>query len=149
MPLKARGYKASESNPLFLRGAEAEQKRALQRQLPTPTPATDTTTDGKPIIFFHVQYHPDGTTSCVIERIWRETLSTPEQCRTLASHPSHDGPPIGLECMIVCYNIPHNMGNILPYRKMNTGTCPPVSSYRITNSVGPEERERAREDEQF
>jgi hypothetical protein len=33
--------------------------------------------------------------------------------------------------MIVCYNRAQNLGSLLSYWKINTGTGPPVSSYRL------------------
>jgi hypothetical protein len=135
--LRVRGYKPSDLNPIFQRAAE----KALQHNIPSTPQATP----DEPVIFFHVQYHSNGPPSRDIQQAWRDTISEPPQCRTLASCRSHNGPPIELRRMIVCYNRAQNLGNLLSYRKINTGTGPPVSSYRITNNEGPWERERERE----
>jgi hypothetical protein len=50
--------------------------------------------------------------------------------------------------MIVAYNRPPNLGNLLSYRNITVQNGPPVSSYyRITDQRGPGERERERERE--
>jgi hypothetical protein len=135
--LRVRGYKPSDLKPLFQRAAE----KALQHNIPSTPQATP----DEPVIFFHVQYHPNGPSSRDIQQTWRDTISEPPQCRTLASYATHNGPPIELRRMIVCYNRAKNLGNLLSYWKINTSTGPPVSSYRITNNEGPRERERERE----
>jgi hypothetical protein len=103
--LRARGYKPSDLKPLFQRAAE----KALQHNIPsTPQATLD-----EPVIFFHVQYHPNGPPSRDIQKTWRDTISEPPQCRTLASYASHNGPPIELRRMIVCYSRAQNLGNLL------------------------------------
>jgi hypothetical protein len=127
--LRVRGYKPSDFKPLFQQATE----KALQHTIPsTPQAACD-----EPVIFFHVQYHPIGPPSQEIQQTWSDTISEPPQCRTLVSYESHNGTPIELRRMIVCYNRAQNLGNLLSYHKINTGTGPPVSSYWITNNEGP------------
>jgi hypothetical protein len=127
--LKARGYKPTDLLPIFRKAAERIRTPIIRQEQGEE--------EHEPHILFHVQYHPNGPTSYEIQRAWRETISCPDQCRTLASYRSHEGTPIALQRMIVCYSRPHNLGNLLSYRNINTGTGPPVSSYRITNSEGP------------
>jgi hypothetical protein len=127
--LKARGYKPTALLPIFRKAAERIQTPILRQEQGEE--------EHEPRIFFHVQCHPTGPTSYEIQRAWRETIYCPDQCRTLASYHSHEGTSIARQRMILCYSRPHNLGNLLSYRNINTGTGPPVSSYRITNSEGP------------
>jgi hypothetical protein len=142
--LRVRCYKPSDLKPLFQRATE----NALQHNIPsTPQAASD-----EPVIFFHVQYHPNGPPSRDIQQTWRDTIYEPPQCRTLASYGSHNEPPIELRRMIVCYNRAQNLGSLLSYWKINTGTGPPVSSYRLQTMRDHDiyiyrERERDRERE--
>jgi hypothetical protein len=126
--LRVRGYKPSDLKLLFQRAAE----KALQHNISSTRHATP----DEHVIYFHIQNHLNGPPSREIQQTWRDNISEPPQYRTLASYRIHNGPPIDLRRMIVCYNRAQNLGNLLSYRKINTGTGPPVSSYQITNNEG-------------
>lgn len=129
--LRARGYQKDVLLPFFRRAAQATSQAAA--------------TDPDPPIFFHVEYHPNGPAPHEIQKIWKETLYTPPFGRPLASYKTGTTGTIGNLRMITCFSRPPNLGNLLSYRKINTGSGPPVSSYRRIRSSRPlRERERER-----
>ena len=122
--LQRRGYQPNALRPLFQAaitrakayGDHPSDQGAKRRKLRTS-------------LFFHLRYHPLNPPSQTIQRIWRSTISTPPFSRPLAEIKNHDGHPIGIDRMIVAYNRPLNLGNILSYRKLRNYNGPPISSF--------------------
>jgi hypothetical protein len=65
--MRVRGCKPSDLKPLFQRVAE----KALLHNIPSTPHATS----DEPVIFFHIQYHPNGPPSREIQQTWRDTIS--------------------------------------------------------------------------
>jgi hypothetical protein len=122
--LQDRGYKPSSLVPLFSKAFEHIDSRPVD----LPAPERDTTS-----IFFHLQYHPDAPPSTAIQRAWRDCVFTPPYARPLPDIVCHNRAQLGVQRLIVAYNRPFNLGNLLSYRKIRVLHGPPVSSYGITN----------------
>ena len=119
-----RGYSRHTMVPLF--------KEAISRAA-TPILATDAdkanTTTLRRSLFFHLKYHPLNPDSRAIQRVWQDTLANPAHSRPLAQVRNYAGTEIGIERLIIAYQRPFNLGNLLSYRKLKENTGPPVSSY--------------------
>ena len=121
--LLARGYTGKALEPLF-RGAIAKVTAAAPA---AATPAA-TLTNAAPV-FFHLRYHPQDPPSPAIQKLWRDLVSQPPYGMPLSRVQNHQGTRVGLDRLIVAYSRPLNLGNLLSYRKLDTGSGPPVSSY--------------------
>ena len=60
---------------------------------------------------------------------WRNLVAEPPYTRPLAQVKNYAGHPLGINQLIVAYNRPLNLGNLLSYWKLKPNTGPPVSSY--------------------
>ena len=119
--LIAQGYSFHKLQPLFNQGIT----RAKVYQGPQPK----TTDFDDSLLLLHVQYHPGDPSSRELQRIYRNTFTHPlPRQRPISDVPTCNGPPVGIERMIVAYSGAPNLGNILSYRRIHTGTSPPVSS---------------------
>jgi hypothetical protein len=67
--------------------------------------------------------------SRVIQHGWRHHIAEPPYTRPLAQVKNYAGQPLCIDRLIVAYNRPLNLGNLLSYRKLKPNTGPPVSSY--------------------
>jgi hypothetical protein len=120
--LLIRGYKMDQLKPLFLTAI------ARAKAYTGPDPDASDADAMKKTLFLHVQYHPKTPPSSVLQTAWKKTLSTPPGSRPLSQVRNYAGQPIGIDRMIVAYNRPPNLGNLLSYRRITTNTGPPVSS---------------------
>lgn len=124
LQLQRRGYQPSILRPLFL--------QAVKRAKAYDGPSNDNgkRTKLRSSIFFHLRYHPHNPPSSEIQKIWRTRISEPPNSMPLANVRNYAGTRIGIDRMIVAYNRPPNLGNILSYRVLKDNTGPPVSSFR-------------------
>jgi hypothetical protein len=124
-----RGYSRNILVPLF--------KEAIARALkPTNATATAEVTEEqlttlRRSVFFHLKYHPLNPPSHAIQRAWQNTIANPPHSRPLADIRNYAGTPIGIERLIIAYQRPFNLGNLLSYRKLQDNSGPPISSYII------------------
>jgi hypothetical protein len=114
-----RGYKADTITPIFRKAiANAQAYDGTSRK---------TSNDGT--IIFKIPYHPQNPPSTDLQRVWRDTLSTPRHGRSLATIQNRKRIPIGLDRMIVCYRRPPNLRNLLSYRNLSFTSGRLVSSF--------------------
>ena len=91
---------------------------------------TDTTKNDHTSVVLHLPFHPNDPPSYKIQQAWRNTISSPKYHMPL---PHMCNPKskekCKIECMIIAYHRPMNLGNLLSHRNLNTNpTAPPVSS---------------------
>ena len=123
-----RGYKPDSLTPIF--NEAVAQVYATQPALlplgapPPPAPARHP-------LFFHLQYHPSDPPSNDLQRIWRRTLFRPAGSRPLSDlDSSHRRGKIGTDRMIICYNRPPNLENLVSSkRNLQFANGPTVSSF--------------------
>jgi hypothetical protein len=114
-----RGYQAHNIEPIF--------RKAIANAIAYDGTPTANSRDGT--IIFKIPYHPQNPPSTDIQRVWRDTLSTPRYERPLATILNHKKDPIGLDRMIVCYRRPPNLRNLLSYRNLYFKSGQLVSSF--------------------
>jgi hypothetical protein len=127
-----RGYSRNILVPLFKEAIA----RATTPTNPTAAAAAAEVTEEQTAtlrrsLFFHLKYHPLNPASSAIQRAWQNTIANPPHSRPLAEVRNHAGTPIGIERLIIAYQRPFNLGNLLSYRKLKDNSGPPVSSYII------------------
>ena len=129
--LIARGYQHNTLVPLFQRAAQLATQRDNQLNHPHhhQNNRLTTTSDDEPRIYYHLRYHPNNPNSKDLQRKWKETISAPPYEKPLANLKNNQGREIGLSRMIVAYNRPPNLGNILSSKNISTKPGPPVSSF--------------------
>lgn len=125
--LLRRGYKSDRLKPLFHK-AEAHAKTGRNISF------EDDEINKR--IFFHLQYHPNDPMSTDIQRRWRNILLDPPGQAHLTSLRNYKNRPIMVDRLIVAYSRPHNLGNLLSYRKLKP-TGPQVSSFLARGDVDP------------
>ena len=118
--LRRRGYTSSILLPLFQR---AHELATTTRPSPTDVERLDSR------IFFHTRYNPRNPPSSQLQRGFATYIMHPPYERPLTSIKNNEGYDIPIEKMTVAYSRPHNLGNLLSYRKLNASTGPSVSSY--------------------
>ena len=114
-----RGYQAHQIEPIF--------RKAIANALAHDGTPRDTSSAGT--IIFKIPFHPQNPPSTDLQRIWRDTLSTPPYERPLATILNRNKDPIGLDRMIVCYRRPPNLRNLLSYRNLHFKSGRLVSSF--------------------
>jgi hypothetical protein len=114
-----RGYKADQLIPIFRKGV-------INAIAYDGTPRTSSRTG---TIIFKIPYHPQNPPSTDLQRVWRDTLSTPPFGRPLATIVNRNRIKIGLDRMIVCYRRPPNLRNLLSYRNLRFKSGQLVSSF--------------------
>ena len=119
--LLRRGYNSTTLIPLFRR---ARDLATLPRH---PNANKDTPQDSR--IFFHSRYNPRNPTSSTLQRGFASYIMHPQYEKQLTSIRNNEGHNIPIERMTVAYSRPHNLGNLLSYRKIDKSTGPPVSSF--------------------
>ena len=119
--LLRRGYNSNTLLPLFKR---ARDLTTLPRP---PTSNKDTPLDSR--VFLHLRYNPSNPPSSKLQRGFSSYIMHPDYEKLLTSIPNNDGHNIPVERMTVAYSRPHNLGNLLSYRKLDDSTGPPVSSF--------------------
>ena len=126
LQLLRRGYHRNHLLPLF--------QEAMVRAKNYEGVATQTAADRTSLrrsLFFHLPFHPQNPSSQAIQAAWHSTVANPEHGRPLSEVKNYKGTRIGVDRLIIAYNRPPNLGNILSYRKLKDTSGPPVSSYKI------------------
>ena len=117
--LQARGYKIVQIKPLF--------NKAIARTQRYSGPTDMTKTDHTSVIL-HLPFHPNDPPSYKIQQAWRDTIASPKYHMPLPHmrNPKSRG-KCKIECMIIAYRRPMNLGNLLTHRNLNTSPmAPPV-----------------------
>ena len=120
--LLMRGYKPATILPLM--------QRALNRAL-VRTADEETTNP----IFLHLRYHPDEPPSSQLQRFWKEKVISPPYGRPFPEIKNRKGDPINISKMVVAYNRPPNLGNMLSSKDL-LKSGPPVSSFTTRDGRG-------------
>lgn len=124
--LQRRGYQARTLRPLF-------NSAIVRAKNYTGTDDNEETLNRNKLtrsLLFHLQYHPNNPPSRDIQNSWTNYLSEPPHSKPLAEIRNYRGTPIGINRMIIAYNRPPNLGNLLSYRKLKPTNGPPVSSFQ-------------------
>ena len=118
-----RGYSRNVMVPLF--------KEAIARAVNplTPVPDNEQKANLRRSLFFHLKYHPLNPKSHEIQRAWQHHVANPPNSRPLAKVRNFSNIEIGVERLIIAYQRPFNLGNLLSYRKLENNSGPLVSSY--------------------
>ena len=122
--LQVRGYSPKTLRPLF--------KKAINRAVnySGPTSAHHKARQMARSILFHIRYHPKNPSSRELQRLWnRHICRPPFPARPLWKHRNYRFKKIEVDRMIVAYNRPPNLGNLLSYRRLKDTSGPPVSSF--------------------
>jgi hypothetical protein len=82
-------------------------------------------------LFFHLPFHPQNPSSQAIQAAWHSAVANPEHGRPLSEVKNYKGTRIGVDRLIIAYNRPPNLGNLLSYRKLKDTSGPPVSLYKV------------------
>ena len=120
--LLRRGYNSTTLIPLFRRA----------RDLSTTSKSTAAANKVSPLdsrIFFHLRYNPYNPPSSKLQKGFSSYIMHPRYEKHLTSITNTDGHNIPIERMTVAYSRPHNLGNLLSYRKIDKSNGPPVSSF--------------------
>ena len=117
--LHERGYASDTLNNIF--------KLAHQNRR-TYAPPTQVREPHSPHWFFKIPYHPQDPPSSKIQEAWEKAVATPKLARPLANVDVKFR-TLGHRRFIVCYNRPHNLGNLLSYRKILPTFGSNVSSF--------------------
>ena len=140
--LLARGYKAPALLPIFekairkVTGNSGPSTATVGFSPTQPAPLAEEEEEEVPRpIFFHLRYHPDDPPSSAIQQAWRDTMSNPPHKTPLADLCNYKRIRCGMSRLIVAYSRPHNLGNLLSYRKLITHG-PSVSSYKSRDEDG-------------
>ena len=120
--LQARSYKSNQIKPLFF--------KAITRAQSYSGPSNTTNNDHTAVIF-HLPFHPNDPPSYKIQQAWHDTIASPKYHMPLANiRNPKSKEKCKIECMIIAYRCPMNIGNLLSHRNLNSNpTAPPVSSY--------------------
>jgi hypothetical protein len=126
--LLERGHTREHLLPLFAR-AEANAMTYMSR---TPRERLKLIEEKKDAsrqnIYFHLQYHPEDPPSSAIQRIWKETVFSPEGEDPLPDMMNYDGERVRINKLIVAYSRPLNLRNKFSVRNIH-GRGRPVSEY--------------------
>ena len=123
--LQRRGFQPRLLHPLFQRALHRANNRP---ENPTDKPAQLRKKMRKSILF-HMRYHPSNPPSREIQKLWSQHVDRPPYCRPLAEIKNSQGHKINIDRLIVAYNRPLNLGNLLSYRKLYSDIGPPASSF--------------------
>ena len=120
--LQACGYKSDQIKPLFYKAIAHAQRYSGP---------TNTTNNDHTSIILHLPFHPNDPPSYKIQHAWHDTVASPKYHMPL---PHMRNPKskekCQIECMIIAYHRPLDIGNILSHRNLNTNPMAlPVSSY--------------------
>ena len=124
LQLLRRGYHRNHLLPLF--------KEAMVRAKNYEGVTTQTLAERNSLrrsLFFHLPYHPQNPSSQAIQSSWHSHVANPDHGRPLSEVKNYEGTRIGVDRLIIAYNRPPNLGNILSYRKLKDTSGPPVSLY--------------------
>ena len=126
--LRSRGYLPSQLLPLFNRDINlactkpmpSTQNKHLAKQRALKLQAIRNSMTLNNTAILHIPYHPKDPISWQIQRLFRSLFLT-----NFTSF-------VGFERLTISYSRPKNLGEILSCRRIDSFTCPPVSS-KITN----------------
>ena len=75
-------------------------------------------------VIFHLPFHPDDPPSYKIQQAWRDTIASPKYHMPL---PNMCNPKTRekckIECMIIAYHHPMNIGNLLSHCNLHGPAC--------------------------
>ena len=130
LQLLRRGYHRNHLLPLF------EEAIVRSKNYDGSQPdAVAQRTNLRKSLFFHLPYHPLNPSSKMIQSAWHSTVANPDNSRPLSEIKNYSGTEIGIDRLIIAYNRPPNLGNVLSYRKLKNTSGPPVSSFRAVRDV--------------
>ena len=109
--LTRRGYQQGTLLLLFARAALRAHSGISQTKIHCDKEAGPT--------FYHVQYHPDAPTSSTLQRHWKNEFSKPCFKKPFSKIRNLKGIKTGISRMIVAYNRPPNLGNILSCKNLS------------------------------
>lgn len=122
--LQRRGYQPRQLRPLFVKALRRAQAYTGARADPTAQ-----RNKLRRSLLFHLRYHPKNPPSRAIQSAWRHHVAEPPYTNPLAQVKNYAGTPLGIDRLIIAYNRPLNLGNLLSYRKLKDNAGPPVSSF--------------------
>ena len=119
---QARGYKSNQIKPLFL--------KVITHAKSYSGPLNTTNNDHTAVIF-HLPFHPNDLPSYKIQQAWCDTIASRKYHMPLTNMCNPNSKEkCNIECMIIAYCHPMNIGNLLSHRNLNTNSMAlPVSSY--------------------
>jgi len=121
--LQRRGYAFDQLKPIFLKAINNALTSKSELQ-----PLNKALKMHRSLLF-HIPYHPDNPKSSTIQRIWTNTICQPPiPAKPLWKHRNYRFKKIEIDKLIIAYNRPPNMGNILSNRNLKD-TGPPASSF--------------------
>lgn len=115
--LRRRGFRRSKLLQLF--------QKALSYTMSTRPSASAPGSS----VFLHVPYHPSNPPSHKLQHLWKTVAFQPPGRPALNAIPNFNGSLTPIDRLIVAYSRPHNLGNLLSYRKIDHWDGPPVSSF--------------------
>ena len=120
--LQAQGYKSNQIKPLFYKAIAHAQSYSGP---------LNTTNNDHTAVIFHLPFHPNDLPSYKIQQAWRDTITSPKYHMPLPNMRNPNSKEkFNIECMIIAYRRPMNIGNLLSHRNLDTNsTALPVSSY--------------------
>merc|ERR1711920_351963 len=121
--LQARGYQRSKLLPMFHKAINKMLNSNHEQNIVSNSDKL------KNSLLLHVRYHPKNIPSFEIQRAWKQHIAEPLYARPLKNVKNCSGNELGIERLIVAYNRPLNLGNLLSYRKIKPESGPLVSSY--------------------
>jgi hypothetical protein len=73
-------------------------------------------------VFFHMTYHPQNTSSKVIQQLWRDIVQTPPGKKTFTQLKNYSGHRVPIQRLIVVNHRAPNLANLLSYCKLSSRT---------------------------
>ena len=123
--MQRRGWSPTILRPLF--------KTAIRRAINYKGPKSiqEKQRQSNRTVLFHLRYHPKNPPSSQLQKLWtRHICQPPQPARPLWKHRNWRFKKIEIDRMVICYNRPLNLGNLLSYRVLKDITSgPPASSF--------------------
>jgi hypothetical protein len=133
--LVARGYAANKIKPQFEKTLSRiqQQQQSGQQTDPAQQDAIQPATQQENPVFLHLEYHPLDPSSSTIQKLF-ETHVLKSNSRNryyppLAKLKNKQGRETGINCLIIAYHRPLNLGNILAPRKFDSRAGLSVSEH--------------------
>ena len=120
-----RGFSPSTLRPLFQSSINTLSQQHHQQLITAPT----TLSDNNGRFYLHVRYHPKLLPARSIQKEFSTNIIQPANEPTVQTLVNHRYAPLPPHTLTVAYHRPHNLGNLLSCRKMDTGDAP-YSTYR-------------------
>ncbi len=80
-------------------------------------------------VFLHLLYHPANPSSKSIQKLWCDVVATPKGQTPLHCLTNQQGYNVPIEQLTIAWHHPHNLPNLLSYRKLENHTGMKVSSF--------------------